>query len=243
MRPTYNSGEAEKTQKIGLTRESLAQLIDHTLIRADVTAAEIDHLCKEAAEYHFKAVCVNPYWVKRCAQHLDTINVRVCCTIGFPLGATSHLSKISEVEQALADGASELDVMINLGELKAGNREAVLEDLTDIVAAAQPDGRVKVILETCLLTDEEKKLGCEIAMEAGAKFIKTSTGFNMGGATVEDVKLIRGVVGTRLGVKASSRIHTLAQAKDLLEAGATRLGCSRSVAILRELNDGSDRIS
>ena len=240
MNPSTSSGAAEKTAVVSLTRESLAQLIDHTLVRADVTDVEIDKLCKEAATYKFKAVCINPHWVKRCAKHLDTMNIIVCSTVGFPLGATTSVSKIGEAEQAISDGATELDIVMNIGEFKAGNYKDVLSDLVEVVSTAHKAAKVKVIIETCLLTDNEKMKACELVRDSGAHFIKTSTGFNVAGANVHDVRLIREVVGPRLGIKASSGIHTLAEAKALLEAGATRLGCTKSVPILYELQNGAE---
>jgi deoxyribose-phosphate aldolase len=243
MDSSSSSSLSDKTHLVKLTRESLAQLIDHTLVRADVTESEIDRLCKEAATYRFKSVCVNPYWVKRCAKHLDTMNIAVCSTVGFPLGSTLSLSKISEAEQAIADGATELDMVMNIGEFKAGNHREVVTDMIEIVSIAHKSAKVKVIIETCLLNDEEKKKACELIMDSGAQFVKTSTGFNVAGAQVPDIQLIREVVGPRLGIKASSGIHTLVQAQALLDAGATRLGCTKSVPILFELQDQSDRIS
>lgn len=243
MNPSSSSNASEKTAIISLTREGLASLIDHTLVRSDVTELEIDRLCKEAATYKFKAVCVNPYWVKRCAKHLDTMNIAVCSTVGFPLGACSSISKVGEAEQAISDGATELDMVMNIGEMKAGNYREVVTDIIEVVSSVQRSAKVKVIIETCLLTDEEKKKACELIMDGGAHFVKTSTGFNVAGANVHDIKLIREAVGPRIGIKASSGIHTLAEARALLDAGATRLGCTKSLTILDELEDGSNRIS
>lgn len=243
MNPSTSNNASEKTAIIGLTREGLAGLIDHTLVRADVTEVEIDRLCKEAATYKFKAVCVNPYWVKRCAKHLDTMKTLVCSTVGFPLGACASLSKVAEAEQAIADGATEVDMVMNIGEMKAGNYREVVTDIIEIVSAAHKSAKVKVIIETCLLTDEEKKKACELIVDAGAHFVKTSTGFNISGANVHDIKLIKETVGPRIGIKASSGIHTLAEARALLDAGATRLGCTKSLGILDELGDGSNQIS
>jgi deoxyribose-phosphate aldolase len=243
MNPSSPSSISDKTHLVKMTRESLAQLIDHTLVRCDVTEAEIDKLCKEAATYRFKAVCVNPYWVKRCAKHLDTMNIAICSTVGFPLGAALSNSKISEAEQAIADGATELDMVMNIGEFKSGNYKEVLDDIVAVVSIAHKSAKVKVIIETCLLSDEEKKKACDLIMDGGANFVKTSTGFNVAGAKVEDIRLIREVVGPRLGIKASSGIHTLAQVRALLDAGATRLGCTKSVPILFELDDQTDKIS
>jgi deoxyribose-phosphate aldolase len=243
MNPSSSSSSSEKTALIALTRESLASLMDHTLVRSDVTEGEIDRLCKEAATYRFKAVCVNPYWVKRCAKHLDTMKTLVCSTVGFPLGACTSISKVSEAEQAVSDGATEIDMVMNIGEMRAGNHREVVTDIIEVVSAVHRTAKVKVIIETCLLTDEEKKKACELIMDAGAHFVKTSTGFNVAGATVHDIKLIKETVGPRLGIKASSGIHTLAEARALLDAGATRLGCTKSLSILDELEDGSNRIS
>lgn len=210
---------------------SLAGMIDHTLLKADATRAQVERLCDEAVEHGFASVCVNTCWVPLCAGRLAQSDVRVCCVVGFPLGAMAPESKANEAARAVADGADEVDMVINVGWLKDGELDAVREDIAGVVAAA--DGRcVKVIIETCLLTDEEKVRACELAVEAGAAFVKTSTGFSTGGATVADVALMRRTVGDRCKVKASGGIHTAEEARAMVEAGADRLGCSAGVAIV-----------
>lgn len=210
---------------------SLAGMIDHTLLKADATRAQVERLCDEAVEHGFASVCVNTCWVPLCAERLAQSDVRVCCVVGFPLGAMAPESKAHEAARAVADGTDEVDMVINVGWLKDGELDAVREDIAGVVAAA--DGRcVKVIIETCLLTDEEKVRACELAVEAGAAFVKTSTGFSTGGATVADVALMRRTVGDRCKVKASGGIHTAEEARAMVEAGADRLGCSAGVAIV-----------
>ena len=210
---------------------SLAGMIDHTLLKADATRAQVERLCDEAVEHGFASVCVNTCWVPLCAERLAQSDVRVCCVVGFPLGAMAPEPKAHEAARAVADGADEVDMVINVGWLKDGELDAVREDIAGVVAAA--DGRcVKVIIETCLLTDEEKVRACELAVEAGAAFVKTSTGFSTGGATVADVALMRRTVGDRCKVKASGGIHTAEEARAMVEAGADRLGCSAGVAIV-----------
>lgn len=210
----------------------LAKLIDHTLLKPDATPEAIARLCREAVEHGFASVCVNPANVARAATHLRDTPVKVCTVIGFPLGATTPLVKAFEVRDAVANGADELDMVLNVGALKAGDHGLVARDIRSVVEAA--GGRlVKVILETGLLTDEEKVAACRLAVEAGASFVKTSTGFGPGGATVEDVRLMRATVGPDLGVKASGGIRDRAAAERMVEAGATRLGTSSGVAIVR----------
>jgi len=214
---------------------NLASYIDHTLLKADATEAQITRLCAEAREHRFASVCVNPRWVALCAQLLAGSGVRVCTVIGFPLGASSSAIKAAETRQAVADGADELDMVISVGDLKAGNNEFVHADIRGVVKAAE--GRtVKVIIEACLLTDEEKSLACKLAMAAGADFVKTSTGFSTGGATVADVKLMRAAVGPNFGVKAAGGIRTRQDALAMIEAGANRLGASAGIAICAENN-------
>ena len=209
---------------------NLASYIDHTLLKADATEAQITRLCEEAREHRFASVCVNPRWVALCAQLLAGSGVRVCTVIGFPLGASSSAIKAAETRQAVADGADELDMVISVGDLKAGNNEFVRADIRGVVKAAE--GRtVKVIIEACLLTDEEKSLACKLAMAAGADFVKTSTGFSTGGATVADVKLMRAAVGPNFGVKAAGGIRTRRDALMMIEAGANRIGASAGIAI------------
>ena len=212
---------------------NLASYIDHTLLKADATEAQITRLCEEAREHRFASVCVNPRWVALCAQLLAGSGVRVCTVIGFPLGASSSAIKAAETRQAVADGADELDMVISVGDLKAGNYEFVRTDIRGVVKAAE--GRtVKVIIEACLLTDEEKSLACKLAMAAGADFVKTSTGFSTGGATVADVKLMRAAVGPNFGVKAAGGIRTRQDALAMIEAGANRIGASAGIAICSE---------
>ena len=212
---------------------NLASYIDHTLLKADATEAQITRLCAEAREHRFASVCVNPRWVALCAQLLAGSGVRVCTVIGFPLGASSSAIKAAETRQAVADGADELDMVISVGDLKAGNNEFVHGDIRGVVKAAE--GRtVKVIIEACLLTDEEKSLACKLAMAAGADFVKTSTGFSTGGATVADVKLMRAAVGPNFGVKAAGGIRTRKDALMMIKAGANRIGASAGIAICAE---------
>ena len=221
---------------MSLTRSELAKLMDHTLLKPEATAEAIDRVCDEALRFGTASVCVNPYWVERVAAHLAGSPVKTCTVIGFPLGATSTAAKVAETRDALAHGAQEIDMVINVGELKGGNRDAVRADIAAVAAATHEGGALlKVIIETCLLTDDEKRCACELAVEAGTDFVKTSTGFSTGGATADDVALMRSCVGAELGVKASGGIRTLADAEAMLEAGANRLGVSATVAILSEL--------
>ena len=212
---------------------NLASYIDHTLLKADATEAQITRLCEEAREHRFASVCVNPRWVALCAQLLAGSGVRVCTVIGFPLGASSSAIKAAEARQAVADGADELDMVISVGDLKAGNYEFVRTDIRGVVKAAEGH-TVKVIIEACLLTDEEKSLACKLAMAAGADFVKTSTGFSTGGATVADVRLMRAAVGPNFGVKAAGGIRTRKDALAMIEAGANRIGASAGIAICAE---------
>ncbi|RGR83808.1 deoxyribose-phosphate aldolase [Heyndrickxia coagulans] len=212
---------------------NLAAYIDHTLLKPEATEKDILKLTAEAAQYHFASVCIHPYWVKLAARELAGTGVKVCTVIGFPLGATTAATKAFETKKAIGDGADEIDMVINIGALKSGNTEAVEADIRAVVEAAQ--GKlVKVIIETCLLTNEEKELACRLSVKAGAHFVKTSTGFSTGGATVEDVKLMRQTVGDKAGVKASGGIHTKAEAEAMIEAGATRIGASSGVKIVSE---------
>ncbi len=209
---------------------ALAPLIDHTLLRADAGPQEIIQLCREAKDYGFASVCVNPRWVSLAAEQLKDSPVKVCTVIGFPLGASSPLVKAFEAAQALKDGAQELDMVIALGALKSGQDRQVLEDIKAVAQAAQ--GRLlKVIVETCLLSDDEKVRACQLAVEGGAHFVKTSTGFSSGGATVQDVELMRRTVGPQVGVKASGGIRTRETALAMVAAGANRIGASAGVAI------------
>ena len=216
------------------TPAALARLIDHTLTRAGATIQDIEKLCVEAREHKFHSVSVNGSWVVAARHFLDGSEVKVGCAVSFPLGAMSGDAKRFETEAAIDDGATEIDVVLNLGRLKAGDDKYVLRELRDVVEAAD-EWTVKVILETCLLTREEKIRACQLAVESGACFVKTSTGFSTGGATVEDVRLMRETVGPKFGVKASGGIRDTKTALAMIEAGATRLGTSASVAILEDL--------
>ncbi|MBM6613885.1 deoxyribose-phosphate aldolase [Desemzia sp. RIT804] len=217
--------------------KDLNKYIDHTLLKADATEEQIKVLCEEAAAHHFMSVCVNPTWVKKAAAYLNGSDVEVCTVIGFPLGATTSEVKAFEAKNAIQNGATEVDMVINIGALKDKDDAAVERDIEAVVKAAEGKALTKVIIETSLLTEEEKVRACEIAKKAGADFVKTSTGFSTGGATVEDIKLMRGAVGPDLGVKASGGVRTAQDAADFIEAGATRLGSSNGIALLN--NDGS----
>jgi deoxyribose-phosphate aldolase len=211
----------------------IAGMIDHTNLKPEATSEAIRQLCQEAHDYGFYSVCVNSGYVSLCQTLLRDSTVKVCSVVGFPLGAMSTAAKAAETRLAIADGAEEIDMVIPVGALKENNRAYVLQDIRAVVEAAG-QVPVKVILETCLLNDQEKVLGCQIAEEAGAAFVKTSTGFSSGGATVEDIALMRRTVGERLGVKASGGIRTLAVAVQMAQAGATRIGASASVQIARD---------
>lgn len=214
--------------------KSIASYIDHTLLKPDATVEEIEKLVNEAKQYHFASVCVNPTWVSYCANLLEGTDVKVCTVIGFPLGATTPKVKRLETVNAIENGAKEVDMVINIGALKSGKYDLVKSDIEGVVDAAKGKALVKVIIETSLLTDKEKIQACKLAKEAGADFVKTSTGFSSGGATVEDVKLMRSTVGPEMGVKASGGVRTYEDAKKMLAAGATRIGASSGVKIVEE---------
>lgn len=211
---------------------SIEQMIDHTLLKADATKEEIITLCDEAKAHKFKSVCVNPYWVKESAEILAGSDSVVCTVIGFPLGASATETKVFETKQAIKDGAAEVDMVINIGLLKGKNVELVEKDIQAVVDAAKGKAIVKVIIETSLLTKQEIITASELVKKSGADFVKTSTGFSTGGATLENVKLMRATVGPDLGVKASGGVKTPQQAKEFIEAGATRIGTSNGVALL-----------
>jgi len=220
--------------------EELARFIDHTLLRPDATLEEIEGLIEEAKKYGFATVCINPYWVPIASQLLEGTDTKVCTVIGFPLGAAASRTKAFETKQAIIDGASEIDMVINIGELK-GKRDAVVtDDIQMVVEAARGKAIVKVIIETALLTDEEKERACKLAEAAGADFVKTSTGFSGGGATVADVKLMGASVTDAVKIKASGGIRSLEDARAMIEAGASRIGASSGVAILSGLKSNSD---
>lgn len=212
---------------------TLGATIDHTLLKPDATARDVDTLCDEALSNRFASVCVNGTWVKRCAEILQGSGVLVCTVVGFPLGASAPEVKAYEARRAIEDGACEVDMVINVGALKGGDDELVRRDIAGLADLCHRLGaRLKVILETCLLNDEEKVRACRLAREAGADFVKTSTGFSTGGATVEDVALMRRTVGPAMGVKASGGVRDAEAAQAMLQAGATRIGASASVAIV-----------
>lgn len=216
-----------------LTRSQVAPLIDHTLLRADATSTDIRKVCAEARQYGFASVCVNPYWTPLVAAELAGSPVKVCVVVGFPLGANATSSKVAETETAVQAGAREIDMVLNIGELRGSNHDAVRDDIRAVAEAAHNAGAIlKVILETALLNDEEKTAACLMAKDAGADFVKTSTGFSAAGATVYDVELMRRVVGPQLGVKASGGVRTLEDLKRMVAAGATRIGASASVKII-----------
>ncbi len=216
-----------------MTRSELASIIDHTLLRSDAVPDDIERLCEEAIRYGFYSVCINPVWVPLASEILGKSRPIVCSVIGFPLGATNCMGE--EAVKAVDLGADELDMVIPIGHLKSGDIRRTAGCIQDVVRASSGKP-VKVILETCLLTDEEKVLACRIAMDSGASWVKTSTGFNSGGATVADVSLMRSTVGEALGVKASGGIRTLTDALAMIEAGASRLGCSSSIDIVESLD-------
>lgn len=223
---------------MNLTQSQLAKYMDHTLLKADATLNGIDRVVAEAKQFGCASVCVNPFWVPYVARLLDGSGVATCTVVGFPLGASSTASKVFETTDAIANGADEIDMVINIGELKAGHAELVREDIRAVAEATHAGGKLlKVIIECCLLTDDEKRLACLLCAEAGADFVKTSTGFSTGGATVADVALMRECVGPDFGVKAAGGIRTLADAYAMIEAGASRLGVSAAASILAELDE------
>lgn len=220
-----------------LSNTELAQYMDHTLLKPEATQTQIETVIEEARQYNTASLCINPYWVKLAAQQLAQSPVKVCTVIGFPLGANATATKVFETQTAIQDGAQEIDMVINIGALKQQQNLAVSDDIMAVAKVVhENDALLKVIIETALLTDEEKRRACQLAVAAGADFVKTSTGFSNAGATVADVKLMRQTVGPKIGVKASGGIHSAQEAYDMIEAGATRLGVSASVTILTENN-------
>ena len=211
-----------------------AKMSDHTLLKPEASREQVKKLCREAAEYGFHSVCVNSCYVSFCADLLKDSDVKVCTVIGFPLGAMSSAGKAAEAAAAVKDGADELDMVINVGMIKSGDWEYVRRDIEEVVKAAGSRALVKVILETCLLTDDEKRIACRVCREAGAAYVKTSTGFSTGGATAADVRLMREEAGDSMGVKASGGIRSLKDAEEMAAAGADRIGTSSGIAIVRE---------
>lgn len=212
--------------------EKLPSYIDHTLLKPEAIRVEIDKLIEEAIKYEFAAVCVNPYWVTYCRDKVKETNVQVCTVIGFPLGATTTETKVFEAKQAVENGATEVDMVINIGELKANQDEFVQNDIRAVVEAVKGKAITKVIIETSLLTDTEKKKACQLAKAAQAEFVKTSTGFSGGGASVADIKLMRETVGSDMGVKASGGVRDIETARKMIDAGATRIGASAGIKIV-----------
>ena len=215
---------------------TLASMIDHTMLKPAAAAEKIVKICREAREYKFASVCVRSSYASLVTETLDGSGVKTCCVIGFPLGAASTRSKIEETRDAVANGANEVDMVINIGALKSGNWDFVKKDVEAVVSAAKGKALVKVIIETCLLTDEEKVKACTVSKIAGADFVKTSTGFSTGGAKVEDVKLMRQVVGPGIGVKASGGVRDYKTAMAMVNAGANRIGTSSGIAIVKNEN-------
>jgi deoxyribose-phosphate aldolase len=217
--------------------QAVASLIDHTLLKPDATHEAIVRLCREARDFNFGAVCVNPYWVRLASKELAASSVKVAAVAGFPLGANETAVKMMETSRAIDEGAREIDMVMNIGALLSGDADSVERDIAEIVAAShERHAIVKVILETALLDDEQKKHACALAKRAGADFVKTSTGFGPGGATIADVALMRGVVGSHIGVKASGGIRTWEDCRAMIAAGATRIGTSSGVAILSAIS-------
>ena len=218
-----------------MDKKTLASYIDHTILKADAQVKDVEKLCTEAAEFKFASVCVNAANTKQAAELLKGTVVKVCTVVGFPLGATLPQVKAFEAEEAIKNGAGEVDMVINVGALKSGQLDIVENDIKAVVAACKNKALLKVIIETCLLTNEEKITACELAKKAGADFVKTSTGFSTGGATVEDIKLMRKLVGPTMGVKASGGVRDLETSLKMIEAGATRIGASASVNIVNDM--------
>ncbi|WP_027407849.1 deoxyribose-phosphate aldolase [Anoxybacteroides tepidamans] len=219
---------------------NIAKMIDHTLLKANTTKSQIVQLCEEAKKHGFASVCVNPTWVVTASELLKGTDVKVCTVIGFPLGANTPETKAFETKDAIEKGATEVDMVINIGALKDGDDELVKRDIRAVVDAAKGKALVKVIIETCLLTEEEKVRACRLAVEAGADYVKTSTGFSTGGATVEDIALMRQAVGPNIGVKASGGVRDLQGAEAMIQAGATRIGTSSGAAIVQGKTASSD---
>lgn len=240
VQPMVDAGAARiGVHASGGAPQGVAGLIDHTLLKADATREDIDTLCREAAEFHFASVCVNPAWVSRCAALLRSTPVAVCTVVGFPLGATTPDVKAYETRRVIFDGAREVDMVINVGALKSGDVRLVEKDIEVVAAVCRDAGAIsKVIIEAALLTDEEKITACTLAKAAGADFVKTSTGFGPGGATAADVALMRRVVGPDMGVKAAGGVRDLAGLQAMVAAGATRVGASAGVKIVREVATG-----
>lgn len=228
-----------KNTNYGQESDSLASMIDHTLLKPDATAEQIKKLCQEAREYKFASVCVNSSNIPLVVELLRGSGVKACSVVGFPLGACTTKVKVAETKEVIENGATEVDMVVNVGAIKSGNWDFVKDDIESVVIAAKGKALVKVIIETCLLTDEEKVKVCQISKMVGADFVKTSTGFSTGGATVEDVRLMRQVVGPNLGVKASGGVRDYETAMAMIKAGANRLGTSSGIAIVKNQKAGT----
>ncbi len=219
---------------MNINKNNIAKTIDHTILGAEASPKQIDKLCDEASKYGFASVCVNPAYVNRAKRNLENFEVDICTVIGFPLGASTSFNKMMEARDAIAAGADELDMVINIGKFKAGLYEEVYEDIRGVVSVSKQNTMIKVIIETCYLSDSEKRKAVELIIKAGADFVKTSTGFGSGGATLEDIKLLSQEAGNNLKVKASGGIKSFEFAKELLENGAHRLGMSSGVEIIKD---------
>lgn len=223
-----------------MNKNTIVSMIDHTILKADARKSEIIRLCEEAKNYGFASVCVNTCHVPLVSNFLKGSPVKVCCVIGFPLGAMSTEAKMFETKQAVSDGAEEIDMVINIGSLLDGEYDQVKKDIASVVETAHPKALVKVIIETCFLNEEQKIKVCQLSVEAGADYVKTSTGFGTGGAVIEDIRLMKATVENKAKVKASGGIKTLENALDMVEAGADRIGTSNGVGIVKELKYGSN---
>lgn len=212
-------------------KKNIANMIDHTVLKAFSSREDVIKVCNEAKEHGFFSVCINPTHIELAKKELEGSNVKVCTVIGFPLGANTSEVKAFETKDAIAKGAHEVDMVINIGALKDKNYDLVCNDIKAVVDAANKEALVKVIIETCYLTDEEKKIACELSVKAGADYVKTSTGFGTGGSTPQDIKLMRDVVGPNVGVKASGGVRTTEDAIKVIDAGASRIGASASISI------------
>lgn len=227
-----------ENSSIGSPNSSIASMIDHTLLKPEATVEQVKKICMEAREYKFASVCVNTYHVPLVSKLLSGSGVRTCCVVGFPLGAMATRAKVEETREAIENGANEIDMVINVGALKSGDYDYVKKDIEALVNVVRGKAILKVIIETCLLTDEEKVIACTLSKIAGADFVKTSTGFSTGGATVEDVMLMRQTVGPGLGVKASGGVKDYKTALAMIKAGATRIGTSSGVQIAKSEKSG-----
>jgi deoxyribose-phosphate aldolase len=239
VKPVVDAGADRLASTLGIapTDGELSHMIDHTILKPEATQDQIAQLCYEARKYGFASVCVNPTNVKLCASLLQGTDIDICTVVGFPLGATPTDVKVFETQQALREGATEVDMVLNVGALKSRDYELVRDDIASVARACHADNAIlKVIIEAALLTDEEKVIACQLSKVAGADFVKTSTGFGPGGATVEDVALMRRVVGPSIGVKAAGGIKTFEDAQKMIAAGASRLGASASVKIVQGNN-------